>query len=814
MGDVGSRGEGRFGWSPDASPGGTSPYRQARNWNKRRRRLASPGSATGCGGGATRRTPRDRREGRNGNGPHWVEVLSDECHHDQSRRRRHGRGRMVAREYPTRDYREHSSPRSLPPVWTNQSPVRISRIYGPASRGGRSRPKLRVVRRERGGVKAGNGWARGRRPPRKDRVLESRPPQVERGYCDKSGNPSQAEEWWHPESTIHSRYAVGKSCRLAGARHAEHLRESTRQDPDLCWWSCLGGARIRRCPALVPRQSYPPVGRTWGTISFQESITGHKSHVDRGPVRGTTARHQSRDRPAEDSKASRSYGLRECRERVSEPPLVNRGAILGRGPGSKDQTLGHNAVGGVPRSGPATPCRIARTQQSQATATQHGIHQHGGPTTRVVDGIPPGLSWGSGKGPVGLRHSLPTQPTDQNRRLHNRYGGCSVWIRGGTSCVLDLPPGPRNVFSTGGRSGRAAPHDHLRASCAAYQPGGVGQAAFPETPGCVSRAWLKQHGNGLACHGTFSDPVAAPGQVCWCWFSPCGLALVGLLSRQWVPSTFSRFRAGDSGLVFRPPLVLQRLSPLTPVSRWTLVAGEEGGDQPVAKPDCLPRVALRLHTQHRRCKHSQVPWLGGVYRGTPPTATPLGLRTFGPKRLRHAASERPADERRQTRRTTTEANDRRRRTNRRTATGTTRAATTERLRRTAGEKGGHLDTPFPYATPRRLFPSEFPHDGGRRRNSSAAGGTEARGKGRSLCGISFPSARRDRASASTFKLPRKWSPRMVSRSSWAQSRAISAARRFTPKRKQRDPKALACAAGNILLEGTAPPLPPAAWLSE
>ena len=34
----------------------------------------------------------------------------------------------------------------------------------------------------------------------------------------------------------------------------------------------------------------------------------------------------------------------------------------------------------------------------------------------------------------------------------------------------------------------------------------------------------------------------------------------------------------------------------------------------------------------------------------------------------------------------------------------------------------------------------------------------------------------------------------------------------TPKRRHRDPKELACAAGSILLEGTAPPLPPAAWL--
>ena len=45
------------------------------------------------------------------------------------------------------------------------------------------------------------------------------------------------------------------------------------------------------------------------------------------------------------------------------------------------------------------------------------------------------------------------------------------------------------------------------------------------------------------------------------------------------------------------------------------------------------------------------------------------------------------------------------------------AATTERLRRTAGEKGGHPDTPFPHATPRLLFPSEFPHDEGEDKNT-------------------------------------------------------------------------------------------------
>ena len=509
----------------------------------------------------------------------WVEVLSDECHHNQSRRRRHRRGRMVAREYPTRDYREHSSPRSLPPVWTNQSPaiesaefmvqragaVEVDRNYKSFEEN-KEESRQEMARLEAEGHLERIGcWNHVRRRWKgaiatKVATLvkqKSDGTQKVRFIVDmlRSGVNSLAvagERIVLPRATdlINFTLDLWEAARpgeflefltidIADAFLNLQIKEGERantiiraQDGDylvykgvpfglatapLLWgrvaaWlgratqsiferarvrtqiyvdAGLGGARIPRCPALVPRQSNPPVGRTWGTISSQESITGHKSHVDRGPVRGTTARHQSRDRPAEGSEASRSYGLRECRERISEPPLANGGIILGRGPGSEDQTLGHNAVGGVPRSGPATPCRIARAQQSQTTATQHGIHQHGGPTARVVDCIPPGLSWGSGKGPVGLRQSLPTQPADQNRRLHNRYGGCSVRIRGGTSCVLDLPPGPRNVFSTGCRSGRAAPHDHLRASCAAYQPGGVGQAALPETPGCGSRAWLR-----------------------------------------------------------------------------------------------------------------------------------------------------------------------------------------------------------------------------------------------------------------------------------------------------------------------------------
>lgn len=56
--------------------------------------------------------------------------------------------------------------------------------------------------------------------------------------------------------------------------------------------------------------------------------------------------------------------------------------------------------------------------------------------------------------------------------------------------------------------------------------------------------------------------------------------------------------AGDLSLVLCPPQLL-KLPPLTTSSRWTLVAGEEGCDQAVAEPDCLPGVALRLHAQHR-----------------------------------------------------------------------------------------------------------------------------------------------------------------------------------------------------------------------
>ena len=145
------------------------------------------------------------------------------------------------------------------------------------------------------------------------------------------------------------------------------------------------------------------MGRPRSKVGPQESIQRAQSHLDRGSVRGTSARDPSRNRPAADKQASGGYGFHKFRERVGQPPLLNGRIILGGRPSPGDTALGHNAMGSVPRFGHAAPGRSPGAQQSKAATTKHSFHQHGCPAIGMANGLPERLPRRGGKGAVDRR---------------------------------------------------------------------------------------------------------------------------------------------------------------------------------------------------------------------------------------------------------------------------------------------------------------------------------------------------------------------------------------------------------------------------